>query len=80
MNEVGKIDRALDEALVGLGAIVLRLADPAVTRTSAERHALVMSVREYARCAAKSTDPRVRILKEELEETIKPRLAFVSNN
>ena len=79
MNDVVKIDQALDEALVGLGTIVLKLADPAVTRTFAERRALVMSVREYARCAAKSFDPRVLRLKEELEETIKPRLTLVSS-
>ena len=34
MNECAKIDQALDEMLVGLGAIVLRLASPQVTRTA----------------------------------------------
>ena len=34
-----KIDRTLDEALVRLGAVVARLADPAVTRTVEEHRA-----------------------------------------
>ena len=77
MNEIVKIDRALDELLVLLGGMVLRLAAPEVTRTSEERHALVQSVNQYAVCAARSADPRVQQLKSELEATLKPRLRLV---
>jgi hypothetical protein len=72
MFDTRKIDVALDEVLVKLGAMVLRLADPTVTRTAEERRALVQSVRQYALCADKSADPRVHELRNELEETIKP--------
>jgi hypothetical protein len=72
MRDAEKIDRALDEVLVNLGGMVLRLADPEVTRTAEERQALVQSVRQYARCADRSADPRVHQLRNELEETIKP--------
>jgi hypothetical protein len=72
MLDARKIDVALDEVLVKLGAMVLRLADPRVTRTAEERRALVQSVRQYARCADKSADPRVHELRDELEETIRP--------
>jgi len=73
MRDARKLDRALDEVLVNLGAMVLRLADPEVTRTAEERQALVQSVRQYARCADRSEDPRVHELRHELEETIKPK-------
>ena len=63
MNGVAKLDRALDEALVSLGAIVLRLADPKVTRTAAERRALAQSVRQYGLCADRSADLRVHRLR-----------------
>jgi hypothetical protein len=72
MLDVRKIDVALDEVLVKLGAMVLRLADPSVTRTVEERRALAQSVRQYGLCADKSADPRVHELRSELEETIKP--------
>jgi hypothetical protein len=77
MNGVAKLDRALDEALVSLGAIVLRLADPKVTRTTAERRALARSVRQYGLCADRSADPRVHRLRAELDETVKPKLKLV---
>ncbi len=77
MSDVAKIDRALDEALVNLGAMVLRLADPAVTRTADEHRALAQSVRQYALCADRSTDPRVHELRIELEEKVKPGLRLV---
>jgi hypothetical protein len=77
MNGVAKHDRALDEALVSLGAIVLRLADPKVTRTAAERRALAQSVRQYGLCADSSADPRVQRLRAELDETVKPKLKLV---
>ena len=78
MNECAKIDQALDEMLVGLGAIVLRLASPQVTRTAEARHALAQSVNQYAACAARSSDPRVQQMKAELEDTLKPSLRLVA--
>jgi hypothetical protein len=77
MNELVRIDRALDELLVQLGGLVLRLSDPQVTRTAEERRALACSVHQYAVCAARSQDPRVLALKTELEATLKPRLRLV---
>jgi hypothetical protein len=77
VSDVAKIDRILDEALVNLGAMVLRLADPAVTRSTDERRALAASVRQYSRCADKSTDPHVQELRNELEKLLKPHLKLV---
>ena len=79
MNEVTGMDRALDEMLVQLGAMVLRLSSPEVTRTPEERRALACSVDQYALCAARSDDPRVQQLKAELEEKVKPQLRLVAN-
>lgn len=79
MNQFARMDRALDEVLVQLGGVVLRLSSPEVTRTAEERHALKRSVNQYAICAAHSDDPRVHQLKSELEETIKPQLRLVAN-
>jgi hypothetical protein len=50
-----------------------------VTRRDDERRALIRSVNQYSRCAARSDDPRVHELKAELDETIKPRLRLVSS-
>ncbi|MDI1264908.1 MAG: hypothetical protein PS018_16780 [bacterium] len=77
MNRIGSIDRALDEVLVQLGGMVLRLSSPEVTRTPEERRALACSVNQYSLCAARSNDPRVQQLKAELEGTIKPQLRLV---
>ena len=79
MNEFVRINRALDEMLVQLGGMVLRLSSPEVTRTAEERHALALSVNQYAVCAAHSDDPRVLKLKAELEETLRPRLRLVAS-
>ena len=79
MNQFARMDRALDEVLVQLGGVVLRLSSPEVTRTAEERHALKRSVNQYAICAAHSDDPRVHQLKSELEETIKPHLRLVAS-
>ncbi|WOH66010.1 hypothetical protein [Bradyrhizobium sp. BWA-3-5] len=79
MNHFARMDRALDEVLVQLGGMVLRLSSPEVTRTAEERHALKRSVNQYAICAAHSDDPRVHQLKSELEETIKPQLRLVAS-
>lgn len=77
MNRIGSIDRALDEVLVQLGGMVLRLSSPEVTRTPEARRALACSVHQYSACAARSNDPRVQRLKAELEDTIKPHLRLV---
>jgi hypothetical protein len=78
MNAFVRLDRTLDDVLVQLGGIVLRLSHPGVTRTPEERHALVLSVNQYAVCAALSNDPRVHQLRIDLEATLKPRLRLVA--
>ncbi|MCK1741176.1 hypothetical protein IVA80_09915 [Bradyrhizobium sp. 139] len=80
MRNLATIDIALDEMLVNLAAIVLRLSKPELTRTPEARHALAQSVHQYAVCAARSTDPRVHELKSQLEETLKPRLRIVASD
>ena len=79
MDRFAGMDQALDEMLVQLGGMVLRLSSPQVTRTAEERLALKRSVNQYAVCAARSADPRVQQLKFELEETIKPQLRLVAS-
>ncbi|WP_028347611.1 hypothetical protein [Bradyrhizobium murdochi] len=79
MDQIAEMDRALDEMLVQLGGMVLKLSSPEVTRTADERRALACSVNQYALCAARSADPRVHQLKAELEETIKPHLRLVAS-
>ena len=79
MKELAGIDRAIDELLVQLGAIVLRLSSPEVTKRPDERRALARSVNQYSVCAARSADPRVHALKVDLEATIKPRLRLVAS-
>jgi hypothetical protein len=76
-NELDKIDRTLDEILVNLGAIVLKLA--AVTKTAAERRALAQSVHQFTVCAGRSGDPRVQRLQAKLEATLQPALKLVSS-
>jgi hypothetical protein len=78
MDELAKIDKALDETLVNLGAMVLRLANPMTTKTAQERRALAQSVHQYALCANRSDDPRVQRLRIELEDTIRPKLRVVA--
>lgn len=79
MYDLARMDRALDEVLVQLGGMVLRLAAPEVTRTPEERGALAKSVQQYAMCAARSEDPRVQRLKAELEATLRPHLRLVAS-
>lgn len=79
MEQITKIDLALDELLVGLGGMVLRLSHPQVTRSPEERAALARSVNQFATCAARSHDPRVRQLSADLQDTLKPRLRLVSS-
>lgn len=78
MNELAGLDRALDELLVQLGGIVLRLSSPQVTKSGEERRALARSVHQFSICAAHSGDPRVQRLKAELDETLKPQLRLVA--
>ena len=52
MDERAGIDRRLDELLVSLAGIVLRLAKPDVIRSVEEYRALAQSVRQYCICAA----------------------------
>ncbi|WP_375305814.1 hypothetical protein WI560_28320 [Bradyrhizobium sp. A11] len=78
MRNPAAIDVALDEMLVNLAAIVLRLAQPELTRTPEARRALTQSVRQYGVCAARSSDPRVHELKAQLDETLKPSLRVVA--
>jgi len=80
MGKYATIDVALDEMLVNLAAIVLRLSKPELTRTPEARRALAQSVHQYAVCAARSHDPRVHELKTKLEETVKPALRIVAIN
>ena len=80
MRNLATIDVALDEMLVNLAAIVLRLSKPELTRTPEARRALAQSVHQYAICAKRSDDPRVHELKSQLEETLKPSLRVVARN
>ena len=79
MNQIASVDRALDEMLVQLGRMVLRLSSPEVTWSPEERHALARSVIQFSVCAARSGDPRVHQLKIELEQTIRPQLRLVAS-
>jgi len=80
MRNLATIDVALDEMLVNLATIVLRLSKPELTRTPEARRALAQSVRQYAVCAARSTDPRVQELKTQLEGTLRPKLRIVASD
>jgi hypothetical protein len=77
MDEIAKIDKALDEVLVHLGGLVLRLSSAEVTKTREEHQALVQSVNQYTVCAVRSADPRVQQLKVALQKTIQPQLRLV---
>ena len=79
MKELAGIDHAIDELLVQLGGLVLRLASPEITKRPDERRALARSVNQYSVCAARSDDPRVHELKADLDETLKPRLRLVAS-
>jgi hypothetical protein len=75
-----KIDRNIDEVLVNLGRMVLRLSSPQVTRTHEERQALARSVGQFSLCATRSTDPRVQELAIALQATLKkPPLRLVAS-
>ena len=78
MGKLATIDVALDEMLVNLAAIVLRLSKPEMTRTPEARRALAQSIHQYGVCAARSSDPRVHELKSQLDKTLKPSLRIVA--
>jgi hypothetical protein len=80
MNRLRTIDVALDEMLVNLAAIVLRLSKPEMTQTPEARRALAQSVHQYAVCAKRSNDPRVHELKSRLEQTLKPSLRIIARD
>jgi hypothetical protein len=84
MSELAKIDTALidtalDELLVNLAPVIMRLSTPDLTKTPEARRALVHSVQQYAVCAAHSSDPRVHELSVQLEATLKPPLRVVAS-
>jgi len=61
MNQFAGVDRALDEMLVQLGGMVLRLSSPQVTRTPEERHALaVLGQSIFDVCGALGRSARAR--------------------
>jgi hypothetical protein len=78
-DPIVEIDRSIDEVLVNLGRLVLRLSSPQLTRSSEEREALARSVSQFSACASRSTDPQVRKLAEQLEDTTRPRLRLVAS-
>jgi len=80
MSKSGTIDVVLDEMLINLAAIVMRLSRPEMTRTPEARRALAQSVHQFAVCAARSADPRVHELKTELEEALRPNLRVVASD
>ena len=79
MDDLAGIDRALDELLINLGGLVLRLANPEVSRSVEERQALAQSVNWFSACARRSADPRVQQMNSDLLETLKPRLRLVAS-
>ena len=74
-----KIDRDIDEVLVSLGNMVLRLSCPALMRTAEQHQALARSVNQFSLCANRSTDPRVQKLSEQLKDSLRPRLRLVAS-
>ena len=79
MEDLARIDGALDDLLVNLGALVLRLANPEVSRTIEARRALAQSVHQFSVCARRSTDPRLQQINHDLLETLRPRLRVVAS-
>jgi hypothetical protein len=80
MNDlIDTIDSNLDEVLVNLGNMVLKLSSPRITRSSEERAALARSVSQFSLCAGNSKDPRVRELALKLQNTLQPRLRLVAS-
>ena len=59
MKEVAAIDRAIDELLVQLGEMVLRLSSPQVTKRTDERRAAMVSNLMVVLCGERDTQPVV---------------------
>lgn len=78
MDDLATIDRALDELLVNLGGLVLRLANPDISRSVEERRALARSVHQFSVCVRRSTDPRLQQINDDLLEALRPRLRLVA--
>lgn len=70
-DQIAKIDRALDELLLNLGGMVLRLA-PLIT-TDGEQKAMARSVAQFSTCALSSSDARVRTLAAQIEAALLPK-------
>ena len=79
MDDLARIDRALDDLLVNLGGLVLRLANPGVSRTLEERRVLAQSVHQFSACARRSNDPRVLQINNDLLEILRPRLRLIAS-
>lgn len=79
MEDLARIDRALDDLLVNLGGLVLRLANPELSTTVEERRALAQTIRQFSVCARRSTDPRLEQINDDLLETLRPRLRLVAS-
>ncbi|CAN5248023.1 hypothetical protein BH11PSE4_BH11PSE4_32570 [soil metagenome] len=74
MNDpFANIDRAIDDLLLNLGGMVLRLAR--LTTTDDEQQALSRSVAQFTTCALSSKDARVRALAAQLEAAALPHPA-----
>ncbi|MDB5567178.1 MAG: hypothetical protein JWP84_3744 [Tardiphaga sp.] len=80
IENIARIEKALDELLVNLGQMVLRLSSPQLTRTREEREALARSINQFSVCAMRSIDPRVLQLAQELEDVLKPGLRLVASS
>jgi hypothetical protein len=70
-DHIAKIDRALDELLLNLGGVVVRLAR--LTTTEDEQQALARSVSQFSTCALSSKDARVRTLAAQMEAMLLPK-------
>lgn len=70
-DHIAKIDRALDELLLNLGSMVLRLAR--LTTTEDEQQALTRSVAQFSTCALNSKDTRVRTMAAQMEASLLPK-------
>jgi hypothetical protein len=79
MEDIATIDRALDDLLVNLGGLVLRLANPELSTTLAERRALAQTIRQFSVCARRSSDPRLEQINNDLLDTLRPHLRLVAS-
>ena len=79
MNQVAGMDRALDEMLVQLGGMVLRLSSPEVTRTP-KSGARWRARSTNIRCARRARAIRAcTSSRSNWKQTIKPHLRLVAS-